>query len=130
MAIRAPSCASRKAIPRPIPLLPPVTSATRLRSDILLPGKISRKDFQYSLAARELLPEPRDDYRHVISLFGSPGPFFRSSHQRLGDHEWRSAPQVLSGFLQTANPKFFAIDVLRLDQSVTIADQQRVAPYR
>src|SRR5258708_6941389 len=129
MAIRDPSCANRRASPRPMPLLPPVTSATRLRSDILLPGIISRKDFQYSLAATELLPEPRDDYRHVISLFGGPGPFFSRSHQRLGDHEWCGAPQVLGGFLQTANPKFFPIDVLRLDQSVTLADQQRVVPY-
>src|ERR1700737_4818190 len=129
MAIRAPSCASRKASPRPIPLLPPVTSATRLRSDIRLPGKISRKDFQYSLAATELLPKPRDDYRHVIGLFGSSGPLFRPGHQGLCDHARRGAPQVLSGFLQSANPKFFAVDVLRLDQPVTISDQQRVGPY-
>src|SRR5712691_3301841 len=129
MAIRAPSCASRKASPRPMPLLPPVTSATRLRSDILLPGKISWKDFQYSLAAAEVLPKPRDDHRHVIGLFGSAGPFLGCSHQRLRDHEWRSALQAHRGFLQTANSKFFAIDVLRLDQAVTISDQQGVGAH-
>src|SRR3979490_696108 len=129
MAIRAPSCASRNASPRPMPLLPPVTSATRLRSDILLPGKISRKDFQYSLAATEVLPEARDDYRHIIGLFGSPRPLLRRSHQGLRDHERRGALQANRGFLETANPKFFTLDILRLDQSVTIADQQRVAPY-
>src|SRR5215475_9680525 len=36
IAIRAPSCASFTAMPRPIPLLPPVTSATRFCSPILL----------------------------------------------------------------------------------------------
>src|SRR6266571_2902293 len=61
MAMRAPSCASRKASPRPIPLLPPVTSATRLRSDILLPGEISSEDFQSSPGAAEVLPKPRDN---------------------------------------------------------------------
>src|SRR5713226_4437178 len=130
MAIRAPSCASFKASPRPMPLLPPVTSATRLRSDILLPGKTSRKDFQYSLAATELLPKPRHDYRHIISLFGSSGPLLYRGHQRLRDGARRGALQVDRGFLQTANPKFFAVDVLRLDQSVTISDQQRVGLYR
>src|SRR6266852_4760567 len=55
MAMRAPSCDSRRASPRPMPLLPPVTSATRLRSDILLPGKISRKNFQYSLVPFQLI---------------------------------------------------------------------------
>src|SRR5713226_10197014 len=130
MAIRAPSFASRKAIPRPMPLLPPVTSATRLRSDILLPGKISRKNFQYSLAAAEVLPKPRNDYRHVVGLFGSPGPLLRRGHQRLGNHKWRGALQVDRGFLQAANAKFFAVHVFRLDQTVTIADQQRVGPYR
>src|SRR5271167_4097027 len=34
--MRAPSCAKRTAIPRPIPRLPPVISATRLTSVILL----------------------------------------------------------------------------------------------
>src|SRR5712692_582587 len=63
MAMRAPSCASRKARPRPIPLLPPVTSATRLRSDILLPGKISTKEFQYSLVPFQL----------IAPNFGEPG---------------------------------------------------------
>src|SRR5229473_7124388 len=130
MAIRDPSCANRRASPRPMPLLPPVTSATRLRSDILLPGIISRKDFQYSLAATELLPEPRDDYRHIISLFGSSGPLLHRGHQGLRDHERRGALHTDRGFLQTANPKFFAVDVLRLDQSVTIADQQRLGLYR
>src|SRR6266568_1878918 len=63
MAIRAPSCASRRASPRPMPLLPPVTKATRLRSDIRLPGKNSWKDFQYSLVPFQLIApnfaEPR-----------------------------------------------------------------------
>src|SRR5258708_37329894 len=129
MAIRAPSCANRKASPRPMPLLPPVTSATRLRSDIRLPGKISWKNFQYSLAAAEVLLKPRDDYRHVISLFGSPGPLFGRGHQRLGDHERRGALHVDRGFLQAANSKLFPIDVLRLDQAVTISDEQRVGNY-
>src|SRR5580693_7376902 len=34
--MRAPSCAKRTAIPRPIPLLPPVTNATRFTSGIRL----------------------------------------------------------------------------------------------
>src|SRR5260370_31873976 len=63
MAIRAPSCASRRASPRPIPLLPPVTKATRLRSDIRLPDNHSWKDFQYSLVPFQLIApnfaEPR-----------------------------------------------------------------------
>ena len=81
MAIRAPSCASRRASPRPIPRLPPVTSATRLRSDILFPGEISWKYFQYSLAVAEVLPKPRHDHGHVIGLFRGSGPLFRRSHQ-------------------------------------------------
>src|SRR6267378_3573037 len=129
MAIRAPSCASRKAIPRPIPLLPPVTSATRLRSDILLPGKISRKDFQYSLAAAEVLPEPRDDYRHIISLFGSSGPLLHRRHQGLCDHERRGALHTDRGFLQPANSNFFSVNIFRFNQTVTVSNQQRVGPY-
>src|SRR5208283_4149700 len=39
MAIRAPSFARRSAMPSPIPRLPPVTTATRFLSDILLPAK-------------------------------------------------------------------------------------------
>src|SRR5580700_5265652 len=39
IAIRAPSCASFTAIPRPIPRLPPVTSATRFCSPILVPHR-------------------------------------------------------------------------------------------
>src|SRR5260370_30879740 len=130
MAMRAPSCASRRASPRPIPLLPPVTSATRLRSDIRLPGKITWKDFQYSLAAAEVLPKPGDDHRHVIGLLGSSGPLLGRCHQRLGNHDRRGALHVNSGFLQTANPKFLAVYVLRLNQSVAITDQQRVGTYR
>src|SRR6266403_932369 len=129
MAIRAPSCASRTASPRPMPLLPPVTSATRLRSDILIPGKIAWKDFQYSLAAAAVLPKPRHDHRHVIRLFRSPGPFLGCSHQRLSNHERRSALHVDGCFLQTSNPKFFAINVLRLDQAVTVSDQERVGAH-
>src|SRR5258707_8274216 len=122
MAIRAPSCASRTASPRPMPLLPPVTSATRLRSDILLPGKISRKDFQYSLAAAEVLPEPRDDYRHIISLFGSPGPLLGRGHQRFCDHQGGGALHVDGGFLQTAYSKFFTVDVFWFDEAITVSD--------
>src|SRR5882724_11749565 len=129
MAIRAPSCASRTASPRPMPLLPPVTSATRLRSDILLPGKISWKDFQYSLAVAEVLPKPRHDHGHIIGLFRSPGPLFHRGHQRLRNHEGRSALHVDGRFLQTSNPKFLAIDVLRLDQAVTVSNQEGVGAY-
>src|SRR6266852_2209264 len=129
MAIRAASCASRKAIPRPIPLLPPVTSATRLRSDIHLPGKISRKDFQYSLAAAEVLPEPRDNYRHIISLFGGPGPLFHRGHQGLCDHERSGTLHTERGFLQPANPKFFSVNIFRFNQTITVSNQQRVGPY-
>src|SRR5260370_14486585 len=114
MAMRAPSCDNRRASPRPMPLLPPVTSATRSRSDILLPGKFSRKNFQYSLAAAEVLPKPSDDHRHVIGLFGSPGPFFRRRHQRLGNHERRGTLHLDRAFLQAATPKLFAVDLFRL----------------
>src|SRR6266851_1970930 len=130
MAMRAPSCASRRASPRPMPLLPPVTSATRLRSDIHLPGKITWKDFQYNLAAAEALPKPGDDHRHVIGLLGSSGPLLGRCHQRLGNHDWRGSLHMDGGFLQAANPKFLAVDVLRLNQAVTISDQQGVGTYR
>src|SRR5438309_7208656 len=126
MAMRAPSCASRRASPRPIPLLPPVTSATRLRSDICLPGKISWKDFQYSPADAEVLPEPGNNDRHIVGLFRSPGPLFGRRHERLRDHERRGTLQALRGFLQTANSKFFPVDVFRLNQAVTISDEERV----
>src|SRR5437879_12733459 len=109
MAIRAPSCASRKASPRPIPLLPPVTSTTRLRSDILLPGTISWKDFQYSLAATEVLPKPSNDHRHVIGLFGSTCPFLRRSRQRLPDHQCASTPQADSDCRRPPTPHIYAI---------------------
>src|SRR6266568_328755 len=124
MAMRAPSCASRNASPRPIPLLPPVTSATRLRSDILLPGEISWKDFQYSPDAPEVLPKPRDNDRHVIHLLGSPRPLLRRCHKRLCDHERRGSLQTNRSFLQPANPKFLAVNILRLNQSVTVANHQ------
>src|SRR6266436_5358115 len=126
MAMRAPSCASRRASPRPIPLLPPVTSATRLRSGIYLPGKISWKDFQYSPADAEVLSKPGHDYRHIVGLFGSPGPLLGRSHERLGDHERCGTLQALRRFLQTANSKFFAVDVFRLNQAVTISDEEGV----
>src|SRR5437899_12043195 len=99
MAMRAPSCASRNARPRPMPLLPPVTSATRLRSDLLLPGKITRKDFQYSLGAAKVLPKPSDDHRHVIGLLGSPGPLLAGRHQWPADHQGRAAPPRPGPFL-------------------------------
>src|SRR6266571_7474487 len=126
MAMRAPSCASRNASPRPIPLLPPVTSATRLRSDILLPGEISWEDFQYSPAAPEVLPKPRDNDRHVIHLFRSPRPLLRRCHKRLCNHEWRGSLQTNRGFLQPANPKFLAVNILGFNQSVTVANHQRI----
>src|SRR5712692_2781083 len=128
MAMRAPSCASRKARPRPIPLLPPVTSATRLRSDILLPGKISAKEFQYSLAAATVLPKPGNDHGHVIGLLRSTSPLLGRGHQRLGNHERRRALYVDGGFLQATNPKFFAINILWFNQAVTVSDEQRVRP--
>src|SRR5260370_8008409 len=90
MAMRAPSCASRNASPRPIPLLPPVTSATRLRSDLLLPGEISSEDFQYSPGAAAVLPKPRDNDRHVIHLLRRPRPLLPRSHKRL-PHPTRTA---------------------------------------
>src|SRR5260370_23750495 len=99
MAIRAPSCASRMASPRPIPLLPPVTSATRLRSDILLLGKIPWKDFQYSLSVAVVLPKPRHNHGHVVGLFGGPCPLLGRSHQRLRDHERPGALPVTGVFL-------------------------------
>src|SRR5579872_7505076 len=43
IAIRAPSCASLTAIPRPIPRLPPVTSATRFCSPIPIPHRTRPK---------------------------------------------------------------------------------------
>src|SRR2546430_16616001 len=111
--MRAPSCASRRARPRPIPLLPPVTSATRLRSDIYLPGKISWKDFQYSPADAEVLPEPGENDRHIVGMFRSPGPLFGSRHGRLRDHERRGAFKALRGFLQTGTYKFFSVKIIR-----------------
>src|SRR2546422_9371161 len=99
MAMRAPSCASREASPRPTPLLPPVTSATRLRSDILLPGEISSEDFQYSPGAAEVLPKPRDNDRHVIHLLRSPRPPLRRCHKRLCDHKRRGSLQTNRSFL-------------------------------
>src|SRR5947208_7904022 len=126
MAMRAPSCASRRASPRPIPLLPPVTSATRLRSDIRLPSKISWKDFQYSLAETEALPKPGDDHRHIVGLFRSPGPLLGRGHQRLRDHERRGTLHALRGLLQSANSKFFTVHVFRLNQAVAVSDQERV----
>src|SRR5712691_8471231 len=126
MAMRAPSCASRNASPRPIPLLPPVTSATRLRSDILLPSKISWKDFQYSPAAPEVLPKPCDNDRHVIHLLRSPRPLLRRCHKRLCDHERRGSLQTNRSFLYPANPKFLAVNILRLNQSVTVANHQSI----
>src|ERR1700674_3269404 len=119
MAIRAPSCASRKASPRPMPLLLPVTSATQLRSDIHFTGKIHWKNFQYSPAAAEVLPKPRDDYRHVIRLFRSSSPLLRSGHQRFGNHQGRCTLHANRGFLQSANPQFFAIDVFWFNQAIT-----------
>src|SRR5437879_6477606 len=126
MAMRTPSCASRRASPRPIPLLPPVTSATRLRRDIYLPGKISWKDFQYSPANADVLPKPGDDHCHIVGLFRSSGPLLGRGHERLRDHERRGTLQALRRFLQTANSKFFAVDVFRLNQAVTISDEEGV----
>src|SRR5712692_3054957 len=126
MAIRAPSCASRSASPRPIPLLPPVTNATRFRSDILLPAESPPRIFQYSLAATNVLPKPRDEDGHIIRLLGSSGPFFRGGHERLRNHQRCGPVNSDSHFLQPGDSKFFAINIFRLDQAITIADEQRI----
>src|SRR6266852_1016385 len=80
MAMRAPSCASREESIRPMPLLPPVTSATRLRSDILLHGKIYSKDFQYSLVPFQLAGTLHR-FRHPVTF---EDPALSNSLERYG----------------------------------------------
>src|SRR5262245_44572426 len=122
MAIRAPSCASRTASPRPMPRLPPVTSATRFRSDIFPANPL--KVFQYSLREEVVLPQPRDDDRHIIGLFRSARPLFRGGHERFRNHQWLCALYADGRILQSRDSKLLAIHVFRLNQAIAVANQQ------
>ena len=73
-----------------------------------------------------LLAEAGYDYGHVVGLFGGAGPFFGGGHEGFGDGAGRFALDVDGGLLQAADAEFFAVDIFRLDQTVTIADQQGV----
>src|ERR1700688_2206758 len=118
MATRAPSCARRTAMPRPMPRLPPVINATRLRRDIPLLERRSGKACQYSAvfagaAARPeclhrvALVKAGDDYRHVVSLLGGAGPFFGGGDERLGHRLGRTVLHGHHRLLETANSEFF-----------------------
>src|SRR5450432_2916754 len=130
MATRAPSFASRVAIPRPIPRLPPVTSATRFRSDIPLPTPSISKACQYSPAAYRLLPHPRHDHRHIIRLVRASRPFFRGGHQRFRHAARSRALHPHRRFQQPPYPELFSIYVFRFHQSVAVAHQQRITRDR
>src|SRR5882724_1853527 len=87
------------------------------------------KKLEYSVAREERLAKARDDNSHVIGLLGSASPLFGSGHERFGDHERSRALQTDGGFLQPTNAKFFAVDIFRLDEAVTVANEQRVRPH-
>src|SRR5579863_3390672 len=140
MTTRAPSCARRTAMPRPMPRLPPVISATRLRRDIPLLKRRSWKACQYSAVfagaaarpeclQRVALVKAGDDYRHVVSLFGGAGPFFGGGHERLSYRLGRAVLHGHRGLLQTTNSEFFAVDIFRLDQTVAVAHQERIGRH-
>src|SRR5882762_4003377 len=87
------------------------------------------KKVEYSVAREERLAKARDDDRHVIGLLGSAGPLFGSGHERFGDHERGGAVQTDSGFLQPADSKLFAVDILRFHEAVAIANEHRVRTH-
>jgi len=105
MAIRAPSAPAVQQARGQCPA-PRRYQATRLRSDILLPGKISRKDFQYSLAAAEVHRS-----RATITSYHQPVREFRHSSHR-GHHRDSAtmsgaAPCTRTALPAAANSKFF-----------------------
>src|SRR5579859_6341964 len=124
--MRAPSCARRMAIPRPMPRLPPVISATRLTSAILLLSTALPKACQYSPVAKRPLPQPRDDDGHIIGLFGSPGPFVGRDHQGASDGVRIRGLYANRSLLQAADAELLAVSIFRLDQAVTVLNQKSV----
>src|SRR5580704_7399051 len=139
MAMRAPSCARRTAIPRPIPRLPPVISATRLTSGILLLandyGKLvsiahSRNPHYRSSGKRFLseyhlieLSKPRNDHRHIVRLLRRACPLFRGQHKRLANSDRLGALHANRRFLQPADAKFLTVHIFWLDQSIAVLHQ-------
>src|SRR5271165_568823 len=128
IAMRAPSCARRMAIPRPIPRLPPVTNATRFLSAILLLDRSfkKRRDRLGCSVPPPTLSQFRHNNRHVVRLFRTPGPFLRRDHQRFRNFSRRGMPQSLRRCFQSWNPKLFTVGVLRLDQPVAVSDQDSI----
>src|SRR6266403_3188377 len=128
MAMRAPSFARRRAIPWPMPRVPPVINATRLRSNI--PVLVSKlKFFKYSPAAQPALntsTQARDDYRHVIGLLGRAGPFLGGLHHSFRDRAGRRTIQANCRVPQTLDAELLAIDIFRLHQTVAVANQDGI----
>src|SRR6266481_4760778 len=80
--------------------------------------------------AVQILVQAGDDYGHVIGLLGGAGPFFGGGHQGFGDDLRRRALHVDGGLLQAANAELFAVDIFRFNQSVTVADEQRIGRHK
>src|SRR5215813_2444830 len=94
--MRAPSLARRCAMPRPMPRVPPVTSATRFLKDIPLlalpanqPDSIATSTASASPIAVLLIapssPQLRDDDSHVVGLLRRSGPFLGGLHQPVSN---------------------------------------------
>src|SRR5260221_1349914 len=78
----------------------------------------------------EPLSQAGDDYGHVVGLFGPAGPFLGGGHERLGDNLPGGTLHVNSGLLQVADAEFLSIHVLRFNQAVPRADEQRIRGQR
>src|SRR5712672_2899548 len=114
--MRTPSLARRKAIPLPIPRVPPVINATRLRNAIHVLVSRNLEFFKYSPAAEPALntsTQARDDHGHVVGLFGGAGPFVGGLHHALRDGTGRSCIQAQCGIPQALDAKLLAVDIFR-----------------
>src|SRR5689334_15431613 len=130
MAMRTPSRPRPKAMPLPMPRLPPVIKATRWRNADNPPPRTQNEQTRYRIpgelpSARKniWLAEPGDDYRHVVGLLWRASPLFYGGEQRLSDTLDTGVAEAQNFACETRGAKFFAVNVLRLEQTVTEADK-------
>src|SRR5215469_3004356 len=135
--MRAPSRARPKAIPLPMPRLPPVINAVRPRSD--MSSQVLKKRRQYNEIAAEALAAPPQsgcfeglssgsahagDYDgDVVGLLRGAGPLLGGRNE-IFSQALRWCRTLAQDFLpQTLHTKFFAVNVLRFGQTVAESDE-------
>src|SRR5271156_5279672 len=74
--------------------------------------------------------QARHNHRHIVRLLRGSGPLFHAGHERLADFARRQGLHANRGLLEPRYAELLAVDILRLDQPVAVADEQRIARHR